>query len=127
MSPKVTGSTVYCVAPPNITAAPMNQTVSQLSEVELSCVVSAVPLAQVEWLVDTGEGLLAITVDNSSVHLESGQESDAMVTSTLTLTAIQPSQSGTYVCWASNLLGNDAAEAYVNVFSKQAIHGLNFV
>ena len=104
----------------------MNQTVSQLSEVELSCVVSAVPLAQVEWLVDTGEGLLAITVDNSSVHLESGQESDAMVTSTLTLTAIQPSQSGTYVCWASNLLGNDTAEAYVTVYGKERARAIEY-
>ena len=109
------------LAPPNITIAPLDQTVRQFTEVELTCVVSGVPLAQVEWLVDMGEGLEAITVDNNSVQLETS-ESDTEVMSTLTLLTIEPSQTGTYVCSANNSLGQDTAQADIIVFGKARTH-----
>ena len=76
-----------------------------------------VPLATVEWFVVTEEGVMAVTIDNTSVQIET-TESDVMVTSTLTLLSIQPSQSGVYLCMASNSLGNDTAQADIIVYSK---------
>ena len=96
---------------------PVNQTVSQSADVELSCVVSGVPLAQVEWLRDTEEGLIAVTSDDPSVQINT-TDSDMEVTSTLILSSIELSQSGAYICSANNSLGIDMALAYITVHSK---------
>ena len=64
-------------------------------------------------MVVTEEGLMAV----SNIFQVETTESDAMVTSTLTF---QPSQSGVYMCRASNSLGNDTAQAYITVFGKSS-------
>ena len=96
---------------------PVNQTVSQSADVELSCVVSGVPLAQVEWLRDTEEGLIAVTFDDPSVQINT-TDSDMEVISTLTLFSIELSQSGAYICSVNNSLGTETAQAYITVYSK---------
>ena len=108
--------TLYTPAAPDITVAPVNQTVLQDTDIELSCNVSGVPLAQVEWSVDTGGGLTPVTISNTSVVEET--RGDVSVTSTLTLLSVQPEQSGVYVCEASNSLGTDTALAQLTVYGE---------
>ena len=109
---------IYIIAPPDIIVAPLDQTVSEFTRVVLTCVVSGVPLAQVEWLVDTGEGLEAI---NTSLIGMSGTVTDATRTLRLILPAITFSQTGTYVCIANSSLGQDTAQADIVVFGKPLI------
>ena len=87
---------------------------------ELSCTVSGLPLSQVTWLTAMEEnGPLTVIVQGNGILIEEvSQESDGVVNSTLTLTSIQSSQSGIYVCFANNSLGSDTAQAEIAIYGE---------
>ena len=91
---------------------------SESSRVELSCTVLGLPLPQVTWLTAMEEnGPLTVIIPGNSILIEEvSQESDGVVNSILTLTSIQSSQSGIYVCVANNSLGNDTAQTEITVY-----------
>ena len=73
------------------------------------------------WLTAMEEdGPLTVIIPGNGILIEEvSQESDGVVNSTLTLTSIQLLQSGIYVCFANNSLGNDTAQAEITVYGER--------
>ena len=104
---------------PNISTAPVKQTVIESSDLELSCTVSGVPLPQVSWWMTTDGVRSQVTEDNVTMVVEDlSQESVGLVRSILTVLYVDASVAGVYECMATNSLGSDTAQALVTVYGK---------
>lgn len=97
---------------------PVNKTVSESSLLQLNCTVSGVPLPLISWWMRTADGtILQLTEGrNTIVGEDRSLVSEGLVTSTLTLVAVEASHAGPYLCVATNYLKTDTAQAVITVY-----------
>ena len=94
------------VGPPDITAPPQNIAVENGSNVEFNCTATGLGNLMFEWTTPVG------TLPSS---VESINTETMTATSTLSLTSVDTSYRGNYVCTVSNERGMATAQATLSV------------
>ena len=109
---------LFPAAPPAVTVELQDQIMPQGGRVELRCTVSGSPLPTIEWRFVDEEGESVVTADSTSIRIDTMPDSPTVVTSTLTLLAVQLPQAGEYACVGNNTLNSTITRAVVTVFGK---------
>ena len=96
------------VGPPDITAPPQSVAVESGSNAEFTCIATGLGTLTFMWTTNASVGSLPSSV-------ESNNTAAMTATSTLSLTSLDTSYRGDYVCTVSNERGRATAQATLSV------------
>ncbi|XP_048761303.2 protein sidekick-2-like isoform X2 [Ostrea edulis] len=99
-------------SPPEIINKPVNLTITEGSNARLPCEATGAPKPTVSW---------KRIVSNSPVDIVSGGRIQILDNGQLLITTTVSTDSGQYVCNASNSRGSQSAEAFLEVYVKTVI------
>ena len=117
----------YTTVVPVITIPPINLTVISPDSATFICTATAKPQAIIQWtrngiVLDGSMGKFMISDTREGDCIITDPPSDCVITSTLDINDVVPSDSGEYVCTAINAAGSDTAYVSLTVHGKCSLH-----
>ena len=103
---------------PRIITSPGNVEAEYRDNVTLSCVAEGLPPPNITWFMQPSGGSPSELMDDANTTIET-EMVDAGANSTLTLYNVQPSDTASYTCRATNDLGMAEGTAFVNVLGMR--------